>query len=91
VPKLTPNTLTGDSLRTQLEEIRASEVSVNREESTVGLAGAAVPVRDANGSVVAGLAVHAPVTRFGEAEITASIPLLRKAAEELTQDFVFRN
>jgi IclR family acetate operon transcriptional repressor len=79
----TPNTLSGDTLRTRLNEIRASGVSVNREESMLGLAGVSVPVRDMHGQVVAGLAVHAPISRFDEKQINEAIAALLEAGREI--------
>jgi len=80
---LTPNTLSGDALRARLEQIRATGLSVNREESMLGLAGVSVPVHDPSGQVLAGLAVHAPVSRFAEAEVEEAKTALLEAAREI--------
>lgn len=83
----TPNTLSGDALRARLDEIRASGVSVNREESMLGLAGVSVPVRNRRGEVLAGLAIHAPVSRFAEAQVNAATAALLEASQEIEANF----
>lgn len=87
VEQLTPHTLTGDALRRNLDRVRKENLSVNKEESMLGLAGVAVPVRAPAGRVIAGLAIHAPISRFGEAEIAAAKDRLKEAAHEIEQGF----
>lgn len=85
VEQLTPSTLKGDELRKKLEQIREDRVSVNFEESMLGLAGVAVPVCNPRGDVIAGLAVHAPLSRFGDTEIDLAKVRLTEAAHEIEQ------
>ncbi len=84
--RYTPNTITDpDVLLEKLREIRRGGVSVNSEEFTTGLIGVAVPVT-VRGTVVAGLAVHAPIFRMTvEQAGEKAVPLLRRAADEIAQ------
>ena len=84
----TPNTKSGDDLLAALEQIKEARISINREESTLGLAGVAVPIFGADGSVLAGLAIHAPISRFGDKQIARAIKVLRAAAAEIENDFL---
>lgn len=85
LPRLTENTLTREALIAQLPEIRARGYSINREESTIGLIGVAVPVSDPNGNILAGLSIHAPTSRFDEAAAEAAVPVLDKAAKAIAR------
>jgi DNA-binding IclR family transcriptional regulator len=88
LPRFTENTITDmDVLIAQLGEIRHSGVSLNREEFTKGLIGAAVPVRSPHGAFVAGLAVHAPIFRMSvdQARVEA-VPKLLRAAERISAE-----
>lgn len=70
-------------LRRELERIRSEEVSINDQEYMAGLLGIAVPIRDGQGRVSAGLAVHAPVARMNRAQAIGHLPALRAAAAKL--------
>lgn len=85
LPRLTENTLTRDALVAQLPEIRGRGFSINREESAIGLIGVAVPVLDPIGNILAGLAIHAPISRFDEAAARAAVPVLDKAAKDIAR------
>lgn len=64
---LTANTLTRGELEATLPEIRATGVSINREESMEGVVGVGVPVSGPGGEIVAGLAVEIIASRFNDA------------------------
>jgi len=70
-------------LRRQLDRICSEEVSINDQEYMAGLLGIAVPIRDGQGQVVAGLAVHAPVARMNKTQAIGHLPELRAAASKL--------
>ena len=83
MPSLTEHTLDREGILAQLPVIRATGVSINWEESVIGLVGLGVPVFDAKGSFVAGLALHAPVSRFNEAAVDSAVPILQEGAREI--------
>ncbi|WP_020202177.1 MULTISPECIES: IclR family transcriptional regulator [Cupriavidus] len=77
----TRNTLaTVPALEAALAQIRSQGYAINQEEDSLGLNAMAVPVRDAAGKVLAGLAVHAPSARLPLDEMLARRPLLEAAA-----------
>ena len=83
MPRLTERTLDREGILAQLPEIRATGVSINREESVIGLVGLGVPVFDGKGHFVAGLALHAPVSRFNDAAVNSAVPILKEGAKEI--------
>jgi DNA-binding IclR family transcriptional regulator len=81
----TANTLTEPrALARSFAEIREMGYSVNNEEFALGLIALAVPVRDRQGEVVAGLAVHAPAARMSLDSAIAHLPLLEDAAARIS-------
>ncbi|MDA0996639.1 MAG: IclR family transcriptional regulator [Proteobacteria bacterium] len=84
--KFTKYTITQpEHLEAQLDQIVAQGYSINNQEDAIGLIAMAVPVRDPQGDVVAGLAVHAPEPRFSIAKAIKQLPLFRQAAERIGQ------
>lgn len=82
--RYTENTITDpDELEANLEEIRLLGYSINNQEDSVGLIAMAVPVRDAHGHVVAGLAVHAPEARLSIPAAKRLLPRFRDAAAKI--------
>lgn len=64
---MTPNTITDrELLKKELDGIRSSGFSYDREESFVGLSCVATPVFDYTGSIIAGLSISAPTIRFSK-------------------------
>ncbi|WJR75874.1 IclR family transcriptional regulator [Bradyrhizobium sp. NP1] len=83
--RYTENTITDIArLEADLEKIRASEVSIDNQEFLAGVVCVAVPVRDQNGHRVAALAISAPLARMSIERGLQHVPLMQKAAEELT-------
>ncbi|MHA3980742.1 IclR family transcriptional regulator [Halovulum sp. GXIMD14794] len=81
---LTDNTITDPALLDiAFEEIRTRDFSVNKEEDAVGLIAIAVPIRDPNGTVVAGLGMHAPTARVSIERAKGFLPKIRAAADEI--------
>ena len=63
LPRLAPGTITDPArLREALDDIRRTGYCLSREEMTEGTASAAAPISDAEGRVVASLAVVVPVS-----------------------------
>lgn len=83
---LTPKTIVRrDRLAAALDEIRAQELGIDDEEFIRGMVAIAVPVRDAQGSVIAALACHAPTAQASLAELLAHGAPMRAAAGELAR------
>ena len=82
----TPNTLTSVAALSQaLEDVRRDGYAINQEEDSLGLNALAVPVRDARGVVLAGLAVHAPTARLPLEAMLACRQRLEAAAQQVAQ------
>lgn len=82
--RYTPNTLTDpDALRRDLDRIRETGVSVDDQEFLAGVVCVAAPVADADGRVIAGVAVSAPVARLSRAAAEALYPRIAAAAASL--------
>lgn len=84
----TLRTITEPELLLQhLDEVRANGFATTIEEFVEGVAGCAVPVRDARGALVAGLGITAPLTRLREAGPSRHVAALRRTAEALRMTF----
>lgn len=80
----TPNTITSrQRLEAELDATRHRGHSEDDEEFLAGVCCIAVPVRDAKGKVLAGLAVSAPTARLPLARARTYLPDLREAAADL--------
>ncbi|HTJ02334.1 MAG TPA: IclR family transcriptional regulator [Methylovirgula sp.] len=85
--RYTAHTLTDpEAIEEECKAIRATGVSVNREEYHLGLIGAAVPVLRDDGTMAATLAVHAPSFRVSIDAALMHVPLLREAAAEIAKE-----
>jgi DNA-binding IclR family transcriptional regulator len=81
---LTASTLTEvEDLERTFTEIRRNGHALNDAESTEGVIGLAVPVRSPGGRVVAGLSVHAPITRLDLDGARALLPRFRAASDAI--------
>lgn len=74
------------ALRGELTRIRRSGFVVNRERSERGLVAVGVPVRDADGATVAGLAVSMPSVRYDRNQLRTLVGTLTSAAHALEAD-----
>lgn len=78
---MTANTLThAAALRAECDRITKLGHASDREEFIAGLGAIAVPVRDAQGTTRAALAVHGPTARLTPDAATAALPALHAAA-----------
>jgi DNA-binding IclR family transcriptional regulator len=83
--KHTPQTLTDPKrLSNEFNAIRERGYSIDNEEYLPGICCIAVPVRNSEGKVVAGVAVHAPLARMRIEQGLEYLPMLRNAAEAMT-------
>lgn len=82
--KFTGNTITdAGSLEAECRAIGERDYALNDQEYHLGLVGLAVPVRDRDGRVLAGLAVHGPIPRLDIERALGFLPDLRDAAGRL--------
>jgi len=82
--RFTKNTLTNaKEIRVAAAEIIRRGYSTNNEEGMAGLIAVGVPVRNASGKVIAGLALHAPSGRLSLKHAIKFVPKLKAAAIRL--------
>lgn len=73
-------------LRKELAKVRDSGFALNSERSERGVVAVGVPVRRADGGVVAGLSVSLPSVRHDRKRLPTVVATLRAAATELAGD-----
>jgi DNA-binding IclR family transcriptional regulator len=82
----TPRTITRPAdLEAELEKVRAQDYGLNDQENFEGIVAIAVPVRDAEGHVVAALTMHGPLPRVTLESCEANLPRLQQAAQRVSQ------
>jgi DNA-binding IclR family transcriptional regulator len=80
-----PNTIvSADRLRRVIDGVRKQQWASSNEEMAAGVVGCAVPIRDANGQLVAGLGVSAPSARLPFGQIDQFREPMRAAAAEIS-------
>lgn len=90
--RYTANTLTDPAmLEEECKAIRATGISINREEYHLGLIGVAVPVSRSDGAMIATLAVHAPSFRMSIETALGYVELLRNAAADIAREILAEN
>ncbi len=78
------NTITNpDDLLAALEQISQSRIGTDNEEFVAGMVAVAVPIRDRDGRMMAGLAVHGPTQRLSLDDALGWVDALQAAADEL--------
>ncbi|WP_404795695.1 IclR family transcriptional regulator [Streptomyces tendae] len=73
-------------LRTELRRLRRNGFAVNKERSERGLIAVGVPVRDRDGTALAGLSVSMPGVRYAPRRLRALVATLEAAAHALEAD-----
>ncbi|MFW5418678.1 IclR family transcriptional regulator [Nocardiopsis sp. CNT-189] len=73
-------------LRTELDRLRRSGFAVNKERSERGLTAVGVPVRDRDGTALAGLSVSMPSARYDPHRLRSLVAALSTAARALEGD-----
>lgn len=73
-------------LRTELKRLRRSGFAVNQERSERGVVAVGVPVRDPQGTAVAGLSVSLPSIRHDPHRLQSLVTTLNAAAQALEKD-----
>ncbi|MGW1007023.1 IclR family transcriptional regulator [Streptomyces sp. NPDC002520] len=75
-----------DRLRAELRRLRRNGFAVNRGRSERGLVAVGVPVRDRDGTALAGLSVSLPSVRYDPHRLRSLVATLDAAAHALEQD-----
>ncbi|MFJ6015328.1 IclR family transcriptional regulator [Streptomyces sp. NPDC092952] len=73
-------------LRAELRRLRRNGFAVNRERSERGLIAVGVPVRDREGSALAGLSVSMPSVRYDPHRLPSLVTALNATARALEED-----
>lgn len=78
------NTITDpDALLGELDRIAAMGIGMDNEEFVDGMVAVAVPIREPDGRMVAGLAMHGPTQRLALEDALGAVEALRAAADAL--------
>lgn len=86
LPAMTPRSITARAvLLGEIEEVRATGVAFNREESILGASSIGVPIQNADGDTVAGLAIVFPSHIVNEQEMAALVPAVQVAGMEISR------
>ncbi len=82
----TPRSITNAAdLEAEFERIRAQGYSLSNEENFEGIVAVAVPVKNAQGQVLAALTMHGPLPRLSVEGCEAHVPRLRQAAQRVAR------
>ncbi|MGQ5640145.1 MULTISPECIES: IclR family transcriptional regulator [unclassified Streptomyces] len=73
-------------LRAELRRVRRNGFAVNKERSERGLVAVGVPVRDQDGTALAGLSVSMPSVRYDAGRLQSLVATLDAAAHALEKD-----
>lgn len=85
----TPSTITDPNLlRKEVASIAFNGFATSNGEFVQGVVGAAVPIKDPKGNLIAGLAVSAPVTRISFEKISDQKSKLMRAAKQIADTFL---
>jgi IclR family transcriptional regulator, acetate operon repressor len=89
--RFTEHTITTpDALRAEIETIRASGSAYDREEHEAGISCVAAPISSRDGRLVAGISVTAPSYRIPMSRLVDWAPLVRAAADAISNDITTR-
>lgn len=85
--EFTDYTLTSlESLKQELQTIKAQGYALDNEECEVGVRCLAVPVKDFTGRIVAALSVSAPITRLDMNRIQNALPTMKQIGLEASKE-----
>ncbi|MCC6944521.1 MAG: IclR family transcriptional regulator [Thermomicrobiales bacterium] len=83
--RFTANTCVQPSLvREECARIRSQGYALSFQDLSLDRCSIAVPIRDRDGEVIAGISASSPVSRFGEEDRQRKLELLRKASADVT-------
>jgi DNA-binding IclR family transcriptional regulator len=87
----TPKTITNpDRFHKALAAVRQRGCAIEDEESEIGMACVAAPIRDDSGDVVAALGVAGPVTRLSKKSIAGVVPHVIATADQVSARLGYR-
>lgn len=87
LPRVARNTLTDPAaVKRRLAEIRHLGYHVMQEEDQDGISAVAAPIRDANASVIAAVAIAVPTSRFLPEKLPMFISEVQQAARRISQE-----
>lgn len=85
----TSNTITDPKqLREVIDQVRKEQWAMSNEEVIAGVVGCAVPIRDAQGRLLAGLGIAVPTARIGYENLTKFRTAMENAAKEISEALV---
>jgi DNA-binding IclR family transcriptional regulator len=85
LPRTSRSITRPEQLEAELERVREQGFSINNQENFDGIVAVAVPIRDADGKAVAALTMHGPLPRLTLEGCRASLPRLRRAAQDVAR------
>jgi IclR family transcriptional regulator, acetate operon repressor len=89
--RFTPTTIIGaEALIEEITRIRAEGVSYDREEHEAGIGCVAASIASPDGALIAGISVTAPTYRVAMTVLEGWAPLVRQAADRITDDISMR-
>ncbi|MEO6986594.1 MAG: IclR family transcriptional regulator [Paralcaligenes sp.] len=87
--RMTPATITDpEVLKQELQRLKKLGIGIDNEEFVVGMIGLAIPVRAANGTILAAFVCHAAAARTPLTALERHIPLLEASAKALADLFM---
>lgn len=90
MPRYTPNTITeAEALMTDLNGIRESKISVEREENEIGIICLGTPVFDYSGRAIGAISVSGPAARMREKGIERIGEELKRSGEIISANMGF--
>ena len=86
-----PRTITSEAVfHGALEEVRQRGYAVSVEEGAKDIASVAAPVRGSDGTVMAAVSIAGPVLRVNESTFARLVPLVRRAAGQISAGMGYR-
>ena len=86
-----PRTITSEAVfHVALEEVRQRGYAVSVEEGAKDIASVAAPVRGSDGTVMAAVSIAGPVLRVNESTFARLVPLVRRAAGQISAGMGYR-
>lgn len=92
LPQFTKNTITTkEKLLSELEIVRAADVSYDNEECEIGVRCMACPIRDYTNTIIAGISVTGPVSRMTDSTLQQFYTKLKAASVQISRALGFQD
>ncbi|KJR47811.1 Transcriptional regulator, IclR family [Desulfosporosinus sp. I2] len=86
----TPNTITDiDTLLVELRQIKATKISIEKEENEIGIICLGTPIFDYSGQAIGAISVSGPASRIQEKGITRIGEEMKKSGERISANLGF--